>query len=298
MQICHFGFLDIIFKGMQISTVGPSVFGFFDFREFLRARQKWLKTEKPFFTLEYIAQKLDLKSKGHVSLILSGAKTVPDAKIKRLAECFCLEGEEQEFFVNLVHYNQESTYRQKKTYLDRMVALMRMSNKKLVPAQYRICEKWFYPIVLEVLRLHDFKEDWAAIGKAVRPAITAVEAKEAVQVLCSISLVRKNARGFLEPTDTVLTFGEGWKSVVARNFQSQTIGMAQQALVGIPVQERDISTLTLSMGRGTFQKIQQSIQLLRKEILAMVQADTQADSVYQMNISLFPVSNPAESNEK
>ena len=27
----------------------------------------------------------------------------------------------------------------------------------------------------------------------------------------------------------------------------------------------------------------------------MVQADTQAESVYQMNISLFPVSNPAES---
>jgi uncharacterized protein (TIGR02147 family) len=280
---------------MQISTAGPSVFAFFDFREFLRARQKWLKTQKPFFTLEYIAKKLDLKSKGHVSLILSGVKTVPEIKIERLAECFYLEGLEREFFINLVHYNQETTYRQKKAYLDRMVALMRLSNKKLVPAQYRLCEKWFYPIVLEILRLHDFKEDWAALGKTVRPSITAADAKEAVQVLCSIDLVRKNAQGFFEPTDAVLTFGEGWKSVVARNFQSQTIGMAQQALVEIAVQERDISTLTLSMGHDTFHKIQQSVQLLRKEILAMVQADGQADCVYQMNVSLFPVSNPVDS---
>ena len=273
----------------------PSVFGYFDFREFLKVRQKWLKTQKPFFTLEYVAQKLDLKSKGHVSLILSGAKTVPEAKIERLAECFYLEEREREFFVNLVHYNQEPTYRQKKMYLDRMVALMRISNKKLVPAQYRICEKWFYPIVLEILRLHDFNEDWAALGKLVRPAITAVEAKEAVQVLQGIDLIRKNPQGFWEPTDTLLTFGEGWRSVAARNFQSQTIEMAQQALIEIAVEDRDISTLTLSMGCDTFHKIQQSIQLLRKEILAMVQADQQADCVYQMNISLFPVSNPVDS---
>ncbi|MFA6836043.1 MAG: TIGR02147 family protein [Fibrobacteraceae bacterium] len=279
---------------MLLSETPPSVFGFFDFREFLKARQKWLKARKPFFTLEYIAQKLDLKSKGHVSLILSGAKTVPEAKIERLAECFFLEEREREFFVNLVHYNQEPTYRQKKAYLDRMVALMRISNKKLVPAQYRICEKWFYPIVLEILRLHDFKEDWSALGKLVRPAITAVEAKEAVQVLQGIDLIQKNPQGFWEPTDTLLTFGEGWKSVAARNFQSQTIEMAQQALVEIAVEERDISTLTLSMGSDTFHKIQQSIQLLRKEILAMVQADGKADCVYQMNISLFPVSNPVD----
>lgn len=280
---------------MQLSVTPPSVFGYFDFREFLKVRQKWLKTQKPFFTLEYVALKLDLKSKGHVSLILSGAKTVPEAKIERLAECFFLEEREREFFVNLVHYNQEPTYRQKKMYLDRMVALMRISNKKLVPAQYRICEKWFYPIVLEILRLHDFNEDWAALGKLVRPAITAVEAKEAVQVLQGIDLIRKNPQGFWEPTDTLLTFGEGWRSVAARNFQSQTIEMAQQALVEVAVEERDISTLTLSMGCDTFHKIQQSIQLLRKEILAMVQADQQADCVYQMNISLFPVSNPVDS---
>lgn len=280
---------------MQTSAPAPSVFGYFDFREFLKARQKWLKSQKPFFTLEYVAQKLDLKSKGHVSLILSGSKTVPDAKIDRLAECFYLEEREREFFGNLVRYNQEPTYRQKKVYLDRMVALMRISDKRLVPAQYRICEKWFYPIVLEILRLHDFDEDWAQLGKLVRPAITAVEAKEAVQVLHGIDLIQKNSKGFWEPTNILLTFGDGWRSVAARNFQSQAIEMAQQALVEVAVEDRDISTLTLSMGRETFHKIQQSIQLMRKEILAMVQADQNADCVYQMNVSLFPASNPVES---
>jgi len=275
---------------MKPVSVAPSVFSYFDFREFLKERQKWLKQQKPFFTLEYVAQRMDLKSKGHVSLILSGAKTVPDAKIEQLGETFFLEDRELEFFRNLVRYNQDPTYRQKKLYLDRMVALMRISDKKLVPAQYRICEKWYYPIVLETIRLHDFTDDWLELGKLVRPQISASEAKEAVQVLHAIHLVRKGKTGFWEPTDVVLTFGEGWKSVIARNFQSQAIELAQQALVEVPVQERDISTLTLSMGHDTFEKIQQSIQLLRREILTMVQADQNADRVYQMNISLFPAS--------
>lgn len=280
---------------MQDDASARSVFRYFDFREFLKDRQKWLKSQKPFFTLEYVAQKMDLKSKGHVSLILSGAKTVPDAKIDQLAQTFFLEDREREFFVNLVRYNQELTYRQKKLYLDRMVALMRISDKKIVPGQYRICEKWFFPIVLEILRLYDFVDEWSELGKLVRPAISAAEAKEAVQVLYGIGLIQKSARGIWEPTNAVLTFGEGWKSVAARNFQSQAIEMAQQALVEVPVHERDISTLTLSMGQATFEKIQQSIQLMRKEILAMVQSDQDADRVYQMNISLFPASNAKES---
>jgi len=279
---------------MTPSVGMPSIFAYFDFRSFLKDRQKWLKSQKPFFTLEYIAHKLDLKSKGHVSLILSGAKTIPETKISLVAEVFFLEESEKDFFICLVHYNQERTYRQKKAFLDRMVAMMRFSDKKLVPAQYRLCEKWYYPIVLEVLRLHDINEDYLMLGKLVRPQITAVEAKEAVQVLRSIQLIRQNAKGFWEPTDSVLTFGDGWKSVVARTFQAQAIELAQQALVEVPVQERDISTLTLSMGPETFHRIQKSIQLLRKEILAQVQADQHANQVYQMNISLFPASFPPE----
>lgn len=272
----------------------PSIFGYFDYRSFLVDRQKWLKSQKPFFTLDYIAGKLGLKSRGHVSLILSGTKSIPDAKIALYAQVFLLDEKECEFFENLVRYNQERTYRNKKLYLDRMVALMRIANKKLVPAQYRLCEKWYYPIVLEVLRIQDFKDDWVALGKSVRPAITAQEAKEAVQVLQAIGLIKESAQGIWEPTDSVLTFGEGWRSVVARQFQSQAIELAQQALIEIPVPERDISTLTLSMGEQTFHKIQESIQLMRKEILALVQADNHANKVFQMNISLFPVSQNSE----
>jgi len=275
---------------MNGSAEAPSIFGYFDFRRFLTDRQKWLKSQKPFFTLEHIAAGLELKSKGHVSLIFKGQKTLPESKIETMAKLFELENRERQFFTHLVHYNQESSYRKKKTHLDRMVALMRIADKRLIPDQYRLVEKWFYPIVLEILRLHDFSDQWLDLGQMVRPHITAQEAKEAVQVLRAIHLIQQNEQGYWQPTDAVLTFGEGWSSVVGRTFQSHAIEMAQQALVEVPVTERDISTLTVSMSPETFRAIQENIQLLRKEILSMVRADQNASQVYQMNFSLFPVS--------
>lgn len=279
---------------MAASTPLLSIYTYFDYRRFLRDRQKWLKERKPYFTLDYIASKLGLKSKGHVSLILKGTKSVPEAKVDTLAQIFELENKERQFFVHLVSYNQEASYRKKKVYLDRMVALMRISDKRLVPDQYRLVEKWYYPIVLEILRLHDISDQWLELGQLVRPHISAQEAKEAVQVLKSIKVLRQNASGCWEPTDTILTFGDGWSSVVGRTFQSHAIEMAQQALVEIPVQERDISTLTVSMSEETFHAVRENIQLLRKEILSMVRADTQATKVFQMNFSLFPVSHTSE----
>lgn len=280
---------------MPASPSAPAIYTYLDFRRFLKDRQRWLKEQKPVFTLDYIAAKLGLRSKGHVSLIFKGTKTVPDAKIELLAQIFELEGKEREFFLNLVRYNQELSYRKKKAYLDRMVALMRIADKRLVPDQYRLVEKWYYPIVLEILRLHDFSDQWLEIGNLVQPPISAAEAKDAVQVLRAIKVIRQNNKGFWEPTDAILTFGEGWSSVVGRTFQSHAIEMAQQALVEIPATERDISTMTVSISEDTFKKIRDHIHFLRKEILTLVRAETEATKVFQMNFSLFPVSRTKES---
>lgn len=280
---------------MPASSSAPAIYTYLDFRRFLKDRQRWLKEQKPVFTLDYIAAKLGLRSKGHVSLIFKGTKTVPDAKIELLAQIFELEGKEREFFLNLVRYNQELSYRKKKAYLDRMVALMRIADKRLVPDQYRLVEKWYYPIVLEILRLHDFSDQWLEIGNLVQPPISAAEAKDAVQVLRAIKVIQQNNKGFWEPTDAILTFGEGWSSVVGRTFQSHAIEMAQQALVEIPATERDISTMTVSISEDTFKKIRDHIHFLRKEILTLVRAETEATKVFQMNFSLFPVSRSKES---
>jgi uncharacterized protein (TIGR02147 family) len=273
----------------------PVIYTYFDFKRFLKDRQKWIKSKKPVFTLEYIATQLGFKSKGHVSLVLKGSKSIPPEKIELYADVFTLTGKEKEFFILLVQYNQEKTYRVKKKLLDQMVILMRISDKKLVPTQYKLCEQWYFPIVLEIIRVNDFSAEWSELAKMVIPEITAKEAKNAIEVLQEINLVKKNEHGFWEPTDSILTFGDNWSSVVGREFQIQSIERAVDAIVNTSVDERDISTLTVSMGEESFHQIKSNLKLFRKEVLGIVQSDNSSNRVYQMNLSFFPVSKNGDS---
>jgi uncharacterized protein (TIGR02147 family) len=249
-----------------------------------------MKGEKRWFTVEFIAQQVGLRSKGHISLILQGKKNIPLDKIPAFARVFELDEKESGFFRSLILYNQATTHRDKKIFLDKMVAQLRIADTRLVPSQYRLCEKWYYPPVHELLRLHNISDNFRELARLLIPQISEKEAQEAVQVLKSIRMIEKNEKGFWKPTDIVLTFGEGWQSVAAREFQRHTLDMAQQALDEIDKKERDISTMTLSMSEKTFHSIQDSIKLFRKEILAMVRADQDASKVYQLNLAMFPLS--------
>lgn len=267
----------------------PSIFTYFDYRRFLRDSQQQRRAVRPAFTLEHLAAKVGLKSKGHVSLIFKGAKSIPEEKIPLFAQAFDLDDKETEFFAHLVRFGQARTHRDRKRHLDLMVGLMRVADRRLVPRQYALCQDWWHPVVHELLRITDFRDDWEALGKRLRPAITAEQARESVALLEEIGLVRRDANDFIKPTEAVLTFGEGWSSVAVRQFQIHTFAMAREALEDVPVESRDVSTLTLSVGETTFREIRQRLALVRQEILALARSERSPDRVCQMNLALFPL---------
>lgn len=270
-------------------SMRPNVFAYFDSRRFLRDAQQEIKTRRRAFTLEFLGAQVGLKSKGHVSLILKGEKNIPDEKIPLFAKALELDERETAFFTHLVHFNQASTHRERKLHLDRMVSQMRIADRKLVPKQYALCETWWHPVVHEILRIKDIKNEWSKLASTLRPTITPEQAEESVQLLEEIGLVKQDANGFWKPTDVVVTFGEGWKSVAVREFQRHSIEMAQGALERFPVAERDISQVTLSIGPDSFQELKERLSLFRREALALARHDKNPDRVCHLNLSLFPV---------
>jgi len=267
----------------------PSIFTYFDFRRFLRDSQQQRRSVRPAFTLEYLAGRVGLKSKGHVSLIFKGAKNIPDEKLPLFAQAFDLDERETEFFGHLVRFGQARTHRDRKKHLDMMVGLMRVADRRLVPRQYALCQEWWHPVIHELLRIGDFKADWEGLGRRLRPAITPEQARESVALLEEIGLIRKDANDCWKPTEAVITFGEGWSSVAVRQFQIHTFAMARHALEEVPVDERDVSTLTLSVGESTFREIRSRLALVRQEILALARSERSPDRVCQMNLALFPL---------
>jgi uncharacterized protein (TIGR02147 family) len=267
----------------------PGVFTYFDARKFLRDAQVAMKARRPSFTLEHLGKLVGLKSKGHVSLIFQGRKNIPDEKIPLFAKALDLDARESAFFAHLVRFTQAATHRERKLHLDRMVAAMRVADRKLVPAQYDLCRQWYHPVVHELLRVLEIRDEWEVLATALRPAITKDQAKDSVALLSEIGLVAKDAKGFWRPTDSVITFGEGWKSVAVREFQRHAIALAEGALDEVPPAQRDISHLTLSLGEASFRELQERLALFRKEALTLARQERNPDRVVMLNLSLFPV---------
>lgn len=275
---------------MSMAAARPSIYTYFDYRHFMRDLQAHIKAERPVFTLEHLAKKVGLKSKGHMSLIIKGAKNIPPEKIPHYVAALELDGKEGDFFSLMVQFNQATTHRDRKRFLDRMVALLRVTDRKLVPSQYALCEAWYHPVVHELLRIHDVRDEWERLASLLKPAIEPEQARASARLLQEIGLVAPDARGFLKPTNVAITFGEGWRSVAVREFQKHTFDLAQGALENTAVHERDISSLTLSLGESTFREISERIALFRKELLALARSEQHVDRVVQMNLSLFPLS--------
>jgi uncharacterized protein (TIGR02147 family) len=268
----------------------PSVFNYLDYRLFIADAQKEIKVKKPFFTYRYIAQKVGMKSPGHITWIIQGKRNLSKKKIPLFAHVFGLNAKETEFFSTLVFFCQAKTHLDKKFFLDKLVAHQGPEKQLIQPSSYEFYNKWYYPIVRELVAIYRLSDDFKRISRLVSPAITPREAQQAIALLLKLDCIRKNAQGNYEQVDQAITTGETWRSIGIRQFQMDTFELAKKALNTVPPGERDVSTLTMSISSERFQMIRERISSFRNELVSLITSDPAPTGVYEMNIALFPLS--------
>ena len=200
-------------------------------------------------------------------------------------------GESDSFFLALIEYTQAKSHETKKIALDRMISMQNEEASTLTPSQYDLCKKWYYPVIRELVRIVPVVNDYSQIAKMVSPPITERAAEEAIHDLVKIGLLVRNNKGRYIQTAAMISFQEGWKSVIVREFQHQAIELQKLALERYTPEEREIanSIVCVSQERGALIKLR--LQEFRKEIMQLVKSDPKdSEQVFQLNIGFFPMS--------
>ena len=262
----------------------PDPFLYYDFR-------LWFREALADWSYSQVIVKLELKSKGHITQILQGQKNVPPHVAERIADLFQMQGRSREFLLALIEFTQAQSHLQKKAFLDRMVALQSAEGRQLSTLHYGLCKEWYYPVIRELVRVLPVNDNFEELGKQVAPPISARAAETAIQDLEKMGLIVRGPKGKYLQTHAMLTFGEGWKSVVVREFQHQAVELQKQALDRFPAEEREIANSTVCISRQRAQMIKQRMTDFRHEILALVQSDPmRSEQVFQLNLGFFPMS--------
>jgi uncharacterized protein (TIGR02147 family) len=265
------------------------IYNFFDYREYLQAVYTLKKEHEKGFSHRTFSNEAGISSPNYLFRVLKGERTLGMEYIEKFCKALELTRNESVYFTTLVQFNTESEIHKKETYLRTLLSLRyrrgvhRMGDKKL-----QFFSKWYYPIIRELAAVVDFKDDYNLLARSCLPRITSQQAVNAVAYLLKAGFLQKNTDGDYIRTVPVISSGDEVKSVVLRNYHRQTLTQSIEALDTVGLENRDISSLTLSVSRKTFQAMKKELQDFRKRLLFMAKEDTNPEMVCLAGFQLLP----------
>jgi uncharacterized protein (TIGR02147 family) len=277
------------------------IFDHLDYRAYLKEHYEKSKEANPHFSFRSFSNKAGFKTKDFLYRVIHGEKNLSQASVFKLAGALGLKREETEYFENLVKFNQSRNTKEKDFYFQRLSALRGEYNTdgsafRLEAQQYDYYAKWWHTAVRSVLDMYDFRGDYKWLAKKLDPPITVQQAEQSVALLESLGLIAQDNGGRFRATHKSLTTGTPILPLAVTKFHLGTLELATRCLDEVPKEERDLSCLTLGISRKTLDRIKQKLKRFRSELLKLAEADEEADTVYHLNLHMFPLTKREKEN--
>ena len=266
-----------------------SIFNYLDYRDYLRAIFESYKMERRSFSHRNLARRLKLAAPGHILFVIQGKRRLTESVAMRLIDYLKLGKREADYLLFLITYANAKDSAEKQYAFERLSALRRRSSRVVNPDQYAFYEKWYYSAIRAMLDIEPFKDNYRGLAHSLVPPIGCNEAKEAVELLERIGCIHRDEQGFYHPVDPIISTGEVWQSATITNLQKQFAHLSSEALDRIPRELRDISNITVTLSKESFEIAKKKAKELRAQILELARAEAKPDRVLQCNLSLFPL---------
>jgi uncharacterized protein (TIGR02147 family) len=267
-----------------------NIFRYTDYREYLRAYFTERKKNDLKFSHRYLCRRLRLASPNSIMLAIQGKRNITNSLAFRISKEFKHNTKEVDYFECLVGFAQAKTADEKERYFGHIMALRKTTNvEKIDESQYEYYSNWYNLVVRELVTNLEFKGDFNRLAKNVRPQITPVQAKRSVALLLKLGLIRKKNNGYIHSSGIISTGPEVTSLAVAK-FHKTMAGLAAEAVNDVRKEDRDNTACTVYISQKGFEEIKKAIAECRKKVLAITEADSPVDRVYQVNFQVFPVS--------
>ena len=266
------------------------IYTYTNYREYLKDYFEHRKSSDPKFSHRYLARRVGLSSPNFIMLVIQGKRNLTRSLAFKLSQEFEHTDRERDYFENLVGFAQAKTTKEKDSYFGRMITLRRRSNVETIEQhQYDYYSHWYNLAVRELVTYPEFKGNYDWLAKKVFPRITPAQAKRSVELLLKLGLIKKKGSKY-ERASTLLTTGPEVQSLGVANFHRSMAQQAANALDTVSGDERDITACTVNISKRGFADIRKAVAECRGKILAIAEADAPADTVYQVNFQVFPLS--------
>ncbi len=264
------------------------IFEYTDYREWLRDAFDDFKKRKSVISWRYMAMKLGADP-GNLLRVSQGKIHLTLSLVGPMAEFFELNEKETAYWTELVYFGRAKTDAEALNHYEKMQMLKGIPLKRLAKKELEYYRHWYCNAIRSIIGICKFKDDFEGLAESCTPPISVEEAKNAVKLLYDLNMISKDREGFWKVNDTFVSTGGNWRSEAVRAFQKETIRLAGESLERHAPPLRDISTVTMTFNMNDIALIREKIKEFRSELLRMSQEGTGDDTVFQLNVQLFPL---------
>lgn len=274
---------------MKPKRTDPVVFGFLDYREYLKALYDSRREASNVFSYRFMAQRLDVDA-GQLARILQGKLHLPQRALAAAIQLCRLEGREAAYFEELVRHGRAKNPEEASRSLERLEALKVPAPRSVPADQAEFYGQWHHSLVRALAALDGIPQDPETLAHSCRSPLSREEVSASLSLLERLGLLERDASsGRLRAGEAHLTPGDGISPEALREWHAQAMEQAQRALAEVPPTERDLSTMTLALNASELATVKEWVADLRRQVRALSASTEKPDRVFQVNVQFFPV---------
>jgi uncharacterized protein (TIGR02147 family) len=267
-----------------------SVFDYLDHRAFLRDHYRERKAERG-LSFRGFSRRAGLRSPNYLKLVIDGERNLSDKMAERFAQALGLTGDAAAYFTTLVRFAQAKSTTERTEQYTKLTGFRRYrSARPLATAEVEYHATWYLPAVRELAARGDFSDDPRWIASMLWPAIAPADAARALETLLTLGLLVRDPDGRIEQAEPLVSTGAEVQSVHVATYHRAMLERASGAIDDVPRELRDISSLTLCLGKDGLRRLKERVQSFRRELLELSGLETEPRQVVQLNFQLFPLS--------
>lgn len=265
-----------------------NILGYTDYREFLKDYYRQEKERNPKFSHRFFVKKAGFSSPIQLHAVMEGVRNLSKDGILKFSLALGLTKREQQYFETLVSHNQAKTPETQSYYFELLRSLRKDKiGTPLDDDKFEFLSKWFYPAIRELVALPYFSDDPEWIRKALKNRVTTKEARQAMDALTRLGLI-KNENGKFVQIDQNLITEDDLVHDAAYQFHQQILNIAKDTLANTYPNERQCSGLMMPMSTKQFYEVKKMIREFEDTVIRFLNEHPETpESVFHLNTMLF-----------
>lgn len=274
----------------------PDIFEYVSYREYLRDYYEAGKEHRSAFSYRYLAREAGFASPNFYKLVMDGERNIGPESVEKFADALELEGEERQFFADLVAFEQAEEVEERNEAFERIAARRRFQRARRIDrSMFEYLSHWYHPAIRELAARSDFREDPEWIAERLTPSVDRETVRESLELLFDMELLVREEDGSITRGDPAWTTGHEVGSLAVGNFHRQMLERAADSIEAFDSELRDVSALTVCVDRDLVEEFKERIHEFRETLLHLAEESDGEEVVYQFNMQLFPLTEPDES---